>query len=1461
MAVVKILPEKKNMICEEFFDDLLIEKDLNKSEVIQKFSITSLKLYIPERRIELFFELPEGLDLDEVKTSFSQMVQKFIPELNSIDCNLKIKRRVDNLKEGLKENWSDLIKRLHQELPTSNGWLERAKWELNEPKLLVLVESSFGLSQLKENNCDQLIKTYIKDELGFDVDVILGVYELNLAPPLPPEFIPSSEAPSYVEDSGKPKYGGDKGNGGGGGRRKRSEPEEGALLGKKISPLQEVTLLEDIIDEERSVVLEGKIFEIEERELKSGRKIVTFYLTDYTSSLTGKIFVESDSELASNLKKEKWVRCRGKIQYDKFSQELTLWPNDMMEIKREDGRKDQSSEKRVELHVHTKMSALDSVAEVKGLINTAVNWGHKAIAITDHGVVQAFPEAFNAAKGKIKIIFGMEAYFIDDGEAIVFNANDESLDQIEWVVFDVETTGFNPTEEEIIEIGAVKIRGGEIVDTFSTFINPGKLIPPKITELTGIDDSMVSDAPTVAEILPDFVDFFEGTVLVAHNATFDLRFLQAGLVKADLNEKVSVITILDTLNLSRALLTDLKNHKLNTLVDHFKVSLENHHRACDDAKATGEILLKLLELLNDEIKTLDDINSLSKNIDWKRLRSHHLCILVQNQIGLKNLYRLTSLAHLDYYYRNPRIPKSLLQQYREGLLIGSACEAGYLYQSVLRGASDEELKEIIRFYDYVELQPLGNNLFLLKKGQVGSMRDLEEINKRIYRLAKEENRLVIAAGDVHFIEPRDSVFREILMTGKGFEDASEQAPLYLRTTEEMLEEFKYFGEDVAQEIVIENTNLIADMIEDVRPVPEGVFPPTIDGADQEIREMAYNKAREIYGENMHEMIEKRLERELTAIIENSYAVNYLISQKLVKKSLDDGYLVGSRGSVGSSFAATMCDITEVNPLPPHYLCDKCKYIEFVTDGSFLAGPDLPNKVCPNCGDTLIKEGFDIPFEVFMGFKGDKVPDIDLNFSGDYQSVVHKFTEELFGRDYVFRAGTISTVADRTAFGFVKNYLDEKGISARAAEIQRLVKGCAGVRRTTGQHPGGLMIVPNEYEVYDFCPIQHPANDMNTDVRTTHFDYHSIHDNLLKLDILGHDAPTILRMLQDLIRKIDPDFDPQKIPLDDLATMKLFSSTEPLGLTPEQLGAQMGTFGIPEFGTSFVRGMLEETKPSTIAELVRISGLSHGTEVWLNNAQDLIRSKKAKLAEVISVRDDILNYLIFKGLESSIAFKIMEKVRKGKGLTEEEEAIMRENNVPEWYIGSCQKIKYMFPKAHAVAYVVMSVRIAYCKVHYPLQFYATHFSIKASDFDALIVCKGLDHVIEVKRALEEKGNDASVKEKGLLTILEIVYEAMLRGIEFDKVDIYRSHPTKFLIDEKTRKLIPPFISLQGLGASAAENIALCRPQDIENCDEEDMFKSIEELSRKAKLSKTVIEVMKEHGTLKGLPEKNQLSLFG
>lgn len=1444
MALIRIIPDKNNQFLKDLQEDL-VARDASKIEIYKKIKIVSLDLDIVTKHVKVFLELPESLELAEIEFGFSNLIQKFIPELESINCNLKIKRQIVNIKEGFEEVWSDLLLRLQEYLPTSNGWLERAKYDFADSQITIKVESNFGLTQLKNNRCDEFIRSFIRDELGLDVTVFFDVYSVEL-PKVPlPEFIPPTEVPSYLADFSDYE---EPGRAAGVKRTRRSKTEEGAILGRKITPNEEIIPLKDILDEERSVVVEGKIFELEEKELKSGRKIILFAITDFSNSISGKVFVESKSDLITRLNKDKWIKCRGKIQFDKYTQELTLWPNDIIEITRDDMRKDNAPLKRVELHAHTKMSAMDSVAEVSKLIKTAIGWGHQAIAITDHGVVQAFPEAFNVAKGKIKVIYGLEAYFIDDGEAIVLNPIDKPLREIEWVIFDFETTGFNANNAEIIEIGAVKIRDGEIVDKFSAFVNPQKPIPLEIINLTGIDQSMVDEASLLSEILPDFVDFFQDSVLVAHNATFDLRFLQAALRKTGMQEVIPKITIIDTLNLSRALLTNLKNHKLNTLAEHFQVSLKNHHRACDDAQATGEIFLKLLSEIDIEIKTLADINNLSTKIDWKRLRSSHMCILAKNYTGLKNLYQLISISHLEYFYRQPRIPKSVLQNYRDGLLIGSACEAGYLFKTALSGATDEQLKEIIKFYDYIELQSLSNNKFLVRDGQLDSIEDLQELNKRIYYLAKEAGKPVVAAGDVHFIEPRDAIYREILMTGKGFDDAEEQAPLYLKTTDEMLEEFSYFGEEIAREIVIDNTNLISEMIEDIRPVPEGVYPPKIEGADQEIREMAYQNARSIYGEDLPEIIEKRLERELKAVIENGFAVNYLISQKLVKKSLDDGYLVGSRGSVGSSLAATMCDITEVNPMVPHYLCSECKYSEFITDNSVASGPDLPDKDCPKCGKKLKKEGHDIPFEVFMGFKGDKVPDIDLNFSGEYQTKIHKYTEELFGRDYVFRAGTISTVAERTAYGFVKNYLAEKGVNACGAEVNRLVKGCAGVRRTTGQHPGGLMIVPNDREVYDFCPIQHPANDINSDVRTTHFDYHSIHDNLLKLDILGHDDPTSIRMLQDLT-----GIDPRNIPLDDQKTMKIFSSTKPLGLTPEQLGTTVGTFGVPEFGTSFVRGMLEETRPSTFAELVRISGLSHGETVWLNNAQDYVRNGTATLKEVISVRDDIMNYLIAKGMDYSLAFKIMEKVRKGKGVSEEEENAMRKQNVPEWYIESCKKIKYMFPKAHAAAYVMMSFRIAYFKVHHQLEFYATYFSIKAGDFDAQLVIQGIDYLKQVKQELEAKGNDATAKEKGTLTVLEIVIEAMLRGIEFARVDLYKSDPVKFLIDPDSHKLIPPFVSLQGLGENAARNIVACR--------NESEFKSQEDLASRARLSKTIIEGMQQHGTLKGLPEKNQLSLFG
>ncbi|MFW5987998.1 MAG: PolC-type DNA polymerase III, partial [bacterium] len=988
-------------------------------------------------------------------------------------------------------------------------------------------------------------------------------------------------------------------------------------------------------------------------------------------------------------------------------------------------------------------------------------------------------------------------------------------------------------------------RQGEIIDEFSSFVKPEKEIPKKITDITGITQDMVREAPEIKKILPDFQDFIEDSILVAHNADFDYGFLRNHLKKCNLLNKE--YPLLDTLGLSRALLPDLKNHKLNTLTDSLNIVLENHHRALDDALATGKLFLKLKSKLKEKdikIDTLKDINRLSRDIDWKKMPLYHVIILAKNREGLKQIYKLVSGSHLDHFYKKPRILKSELLHNRKNLFIGSACEAGQLFKAVMEDRPGQEIEELVKFYDYLEIQPLDNNKFLIPD-KVESEAKLKNINKKIYNLGKKYNKPVVATCDVHFLNPEDGIYRKILQSGQGYDDVENQPPLYFRTTDEMMNKFEYLGENVAREVVVKNPQKIAEMIEEIQVIPDKLYTPTIEGADEEVREVAFAKARSWYGSPLPDIVKERLEKELDSIIENGYSVIYLTSRKLVKKSLEDGYLVGSRGSVGSSFAATMTNITEVNPLPPHYRCPECQYSEFVNNDKIDIGIDLEDKDCPECGTKLIKDGFDIPFEVFLGFEGDKVPDIDLNFSGEYQDKVHRYTEELFGKKHVFRAGTISTIADKTAFGFVKGYADDNNLNLRKTEINRLVAGCTGVKRTTGQHPGGQIVVPGEKEIYDFTPIQKPANDMETNTLTTHFDFHSIEDNLLKLDILGHDDPTTLNILQELT-----GVDPEKIPLDDPDTMKIFSGTEVLGVTPEEIDSEVGTYGIPEFGTNFVRQMLVDTRPETFADLVRISGLSHGTDVWLNNARDLIKEGK-KLSEVISVRDDIMNYLLDKGLKPQSAFWIMEHVRKGRGLTSEEERAMKDHNVPGWYIDSCKKIKYMFPKAHAAAYVTMAFRIAYFKVHYPLEFYNTMFTIKAQDFDAHIVSQGFDYICQVKEELNKKENKTA-KDYSTITILEIVIEAILRGITFENVDLYNSSPYSFSLNKDNNSLIPPLISLQGLGNSAAQKIAASR--------EEGQYSSIEDLVNRTGISKTVIEAMEEQGTVEDLPESSQLSLF-
>ena len=1125
----------------------------------------------------------------------------------------------------------------------------------------------------------------------------------------------------------------------------------------------------------------------------------------------------------------------------------------------------------MELHCHTKMSDMDGVSEVNDIVKRAHDWGHKAIAITDHGVVQAFPDANHFIQSldkedPFKIIYGVEAYLVDDLTEIAPGAGSQSLDGT-YVVFDLETTGFSPIQDKIIEIGAVKVERGVITERFSTFVNPKIPIPFKITQLTSITDDMVVDAETIDVVLPKFLDFIGDAVLVAHNAGFDVSFIEQNCRYQEIERE---FISLDTVALARVLLPTLSKYKLNVVAKALNISLENHHRAVDDAGATAEIFVRFVEMLKErEIDTLKELNQFgSMNPDAiRKLPSHHAVILAKNETGRVNLYRLVSMSHLQYFSRMPRIPKSEFLRYREGLIIGSACEAGELFQAVLNGKSEEQIAKLVDFYDYLEIQPIGNNRFMIASDRVSNVRseeDLRDLNRKIVRLGEKFQKPVVATCDVHFLDPEDEVYRRIIMAGKGFTDADEQAPLYLHTTEEMMEEFSYLGTAKAHEVVIENPNKIADMIEKISPVRPDKCPPVIDNSDQQLRDICYKKAHEMYGENLPDVVTERLERELHSIISNGFAVMYIIAQKLVWKSNEDGYLVGSRGSVGSSFVATMAGITEVNPLSPHYYCPHCHYSDFDSEEvrAFAGGCgwDMKDKDCPVCGHPLIKDGFDIPFETFLGFKGNKEPDIDLNFSGDYQSNAHKYTEVIFGKGQTFRAGTIGTLADKTAFGFVKNYYEERGSRKRNCEIDRIVQGCTGIRRSTGQHPGGIIVLPHGEDINSFTPVQHPANDMTTDIITTHFDYHSIDHNLLKLDILGHDDPTMIKTLEELINSDAMEneydgkehvFDARDIPLDDPDVMSLFANTSALGITPEDIdGCPVGCLGIPEFGTDFVIQMVVDTKPKTLSDLIRISGLSHGTDVWLNNAQTLILEGKATISTAICTRDDIMTYLINKGMDSELSFTIMEKVRKGKGLTPEFEKSMKEAGVPDWYIWSCKKIKYMFPKAHAAAYVMMAYRIAYCKVNYPLAYYAAYFGIRADAFSYEIMCQGKETLNYYYREYKSRQDHLSKKEQDTMKDMKIVQEMYARGLEFTPIDIYRAKATKFRIIDG--KLMPPLSSIDGMGDKAAEA--------VEQASRDGKYLSKDDFRQLTKASKTVIDKMADLGLLSDLPESNQLSLF-
>ncbi|PTK27009.1 PolC-type DNA polymerase III [Staphylococcus hominis] len=1423
-------------------DQIKISNQLDK-EILEKGELTRIDVSNKNRSWEFQITLPYFLS-NEDYLIFTHAIKEEFKDIAHVDWHFTI-QNTSNQDEHVIKYFGHCIE--HTALsPKVKGQLKQKRLIMSGNVLKIMTSNDIERNHFDKVCNGSLVKAFQK--CGFDIDkVIFETDDSNRE-----EDLASLEAHIQEEDQQSAKEATEKIEKIKAEKAKQQDNNgssvEKCQIGKPIH-VENIKPIETIIEEEFKVAIEGVIFDINIKELKSGRHIVELKVTDYTDSLVLKMFTRKNKDDLNHFKAlsvGKWVRAQGRIEEDTFVRDLVMMMSDIEEIKKTP-KQDKAEEKRVEFHLHSSMSQMDGIPNISAYVNQAAAWGHKAIAVTDHNVVQAFPDAHSAAeKNGIKMIYGMEGMLVDNGVPIAYKPTDRNLKDATYVVFDVETTGLSNQYDQIIELAAVKVKDGEIIDKFERFSNPHEKLSETIINLTHITDDMLVDAPEIEEVLTEFKEWVGDAIFVAHNASFDMGFIDTGYERLGFGPSTN--GVIDTLELSRTINTEYGKHGLNFLAKKYGVELTQHHRAIYDTEATAYIFIKMVQQMKElGVANHKDINKKLSNEDaYKRARPTHVTLIVQNQDGLKNLFKIVSASLVKYYYRTPRIPRSLLNEYREGILVGTACDEGELFTAVMQ-RDQSEVEKIAKYYDFIEVQPPKLYQDLIDRELIRDTETLYEIYDRILKAGESTGIPVIATGNAHYLFEHDAIARKILIASQPGNplNRSTLPEAHFRTTDEMLDEFHFLGEDKAYDIVVKNTNELADRIEKVIPIKDQLFTPRMEGANEEIRELSYTNAKKLYGDDLPQIVIDRLEKELDSIIGNGFSVIYLISQRLVKKSLDDGYLVGSRGSVGSSFVATMTEITEVNPLPPHYICPHCKTSEFFDDGSVGSGFDLPDKTCETCGGELIKEGQDIPFETFLGFKGDKVPDIDLNFSGEYQPHAHNYTKVLFGEDKVFRAGTIGTVAEKTAFGFVKGYLNDQGIHKRGAEIDRLVKGCTGVKRTTGQHPGGIIVVPDYMDIYDFTPIQYPADDQSAPWMTTHFDFHSIHDNVLKLDILGHDDPTMIRMLQDL-----SGIDPKTIPVDDKETMQIFSSPASLGVTEEDILCKTGTFGVPEFGTGFVRQMLEDTKPTTFSELVQISGLSHGTDVWLGNAQELIRSGICDLSSVIGCRDDIMVYLMYAGLEPSMAFKTMESVRKGKGLTDEMINAMKANDVPDWYLDSCLKIKYMFPKAHAAAYVLMAVRIAYFKVHHPLYYYAAYFTIRASDFDLITMIKDKESIKNTVKDMYSRYMDLGKKEKDVLTVLEIMNEMAHRGFKMQPISLEKSQAFDFIIEDDT--LIPPFIAVPGLGENVAKRIVEAR--------EDGPFLSKEDLNKKAGLSQKIIEYLDDLGSLPDLPDKAQLSIF-